>query len=134
MADTTQQIAMIAGAYLTVTGLGFLVSMDFYARMTAMGDRSDPVLLNLSGATHFIVGAIILSLHFRWATAPEIIVTLVGIAAVLKGLALIIVPEVTLMSPPQSKTFLRINAAGFLLVGVFLSVTGFGLSMPDLFS
>jgi hypothetical protein len=132
MEDTTRQIAMIAGSYLTVTGLGFLVSTDFYARMTSMGDRSDPVLINLSGAAHFVVGAIILSQHFRWSTAPETIVTLIGIIAALKGLALIVVPEVALRSPPQSKTLLRISATGFLLIGIYLCFIGFGPGVPDL--
>ena len=63
----TELIARIAGPYLLLTGLGFAISRDFYQRMVMGNAQADPILLNLSGAVHFIVGLIVLNNHFRWS-------------------------------------------------------------------
>lgn len=60
--NVTLYIARIFSAYLIVTGLGFLLSPNFFTQMMATTD-SDPVLINLSGMVHFFIGATILVLH-----------------------------------------------------------------------
>lgn len=120
MKEMTQVIGMMAGPYLIVTGLGFLLSTNFYERMVAGNANSDRITLNLSGAVHFLVGLAIVLRHFHWASLPEVIVTLIGIAALLKGMSLIAVPELTLKSPKNSKLTLRISGAVFILTGGYL--------------
>lgn len=121
----TELIASIAGPYLIVTGLGFLISRDFYKRMIANQNTANPILINLSGATHFVVGMTVLVNHFRWSTLPEVAVSLVGIAAVLKGVTLIVVPERTQDSPQMSNAGLLATSVGFLAMGAYLSFVGF---------
>lgn len=121
----TELIAMVAGPYLVATGLGFLVSNQFYARMVAENDTAHPVLLNLSGAAHFIVGMVIVVQHLRFGSVAEWVVSLLGIAAVLKGLSLIVVPELTLRSPKTSAATLRLSAVAYLLVGAYLGYVGY---------
>ncbi len=116
---------MIAGPYLLVTGLGFLLSADFYQRMIASSTNAEPMLVNLSGAAHFVVGLVILVQHFQWSTAPEIAVSLVGVGAAAKGAALIAVPGLTLKSPKLSKTGLRLTTTGFLAFGGYLAYIGY---------
>ena len=124
MTDMTQFIAMVAGPYLIVTGLGFLVSTRYYETMVTGGNPTDPVVINLSGAVHFLVGLIILIKHFRWDGVPEVVVTLIGLAALCKGVALIAVPELTLKSSATTRTKMRASGAGFLLVGSYLGYVG----------
>ena len=81
MDETTILFARLASAYLIVSGSGFLLSTKYYEKMVRGSATTDPVALNLSGAVHFLVGAFILIRHFRWASLPEVIVTLIGIAA-----------------------------------------------------
>ena len=69
--------------------------------------NTDPVTLNLSGAVHLLVGLSIVIQHFRWGSFLEGVVTLIGISAVLKGAALITIPELTLKSPKTNKRSLR---------------------------
>ena len=125
ISDMTEFIAMLAGPYLLVTGIGFLVSPAFYEKAVAGGEDADRVALNLSGAVHFLVGLLILVQHFRWGGPAEAVVTLVGVGALLKGAALIVVPELTLKSPKASRAGLRVSAAAFLLVGGYLAYVGF---------
>ena len=49
--DRTTIIARILSIYLSVTGLGFLVSNSYYSEMISQSG-SDPVLINLSGMVH----------------------------------------------------------------------------------
>ena len=121
----TQFIAMMAAPYLLVSGTGFLVSTAFYQRMTAESRTSDPVLINLSGAVHFLVGLLVLLQHARWQSLAEVVVTLIGVAALAKGAVLIVVLELALKSAKGSRTRLRLGAAGFLLVGAYLGYLGY---------
>ncbi len=121
----TQTIAMIAGPYLLVTGLGFLFSSDFYQRMIIDSVNADRMLINLSGAVHFVVGLVILAQHFQWSTAPEIVVSMVGVGATAKGTTLIAIPQLALKSPQSSGAGLRFSAAGFLAVGGYLAYVGY---------
>jgi len=125
MREITQFIATMAGCYLFITGLGFMFSTNFYEKMVAGNAHADPVTLNLSGAVHFLIGLSVVITHFHWDGPIEIIVTLVGFAALLKGTALIVVPEMMLKSPKTSRTSLRISAGGFVLLGAFLGYAGF---------
>lgn len=127
MLDITRHIAMIAGPYLIVSALGFLASTEFYRQMTAAGEATDKVTVNLSGACHFIVGMIILTRHFLWGSAAEITVTLLGAAATLKGAVLIALPQLTLKSARDSKASLYGSAAFFLIAGAWFSWVGYGM-------
>lgn len=120
----TETIARIAGPYLLVTAFGFLVSKGFYERMVLGNANADPVLINLSGAVHFVVGAVILANHWAWGSLAEGVVTLLGVAAVAKGASLIAVPELTLKSPKTVGATLMVSAAGFALWGGLLVWVG----------
>lgn len=121
----TELIASIAGPYLFVTGLGFLISRHFYKQMIAAQSTADPILINLSGATHFVVGATVLANHFRWSSLPEVVVSLVGLAAAMKGVTLIVVPERSQDSPKMKAAGLLATSAGFLAVGAYLLYVAF---------
>ncbi len=121
----TETIALIAGPYLLVTGLGFLLSEDFYRRMIIAQSKADPILLNLSGASHFVVGMTVLVNHWRWSTSAEIVVSLVGMAATLKGTGLILVPDLMMKSHQMGRHGLLISGITFLSIGAYLVYIGF---------
>ncbi len=65
--------------------------------------------------------------HNLWRTAPEIIITVIGFAALLKGAALILVPQAALKANDMSARVLRIIGTAFVVVGAYLGfVTYFG--------
>lgn len=120
----TEYIALIAGPYLLITGLGFLISSDFYKRMIAAQGSADPILINLSGATHLVVGLTVLVNHFRWTSPAEIVVTLVGAAASLKGVSLILFPDRMQASAQMSKVGIAFTGLGFCVIGAYLIWVG----------
>lgn len=104
----TYQIAKIVSVYFFVTGLGFLLSGDFYESMISH-TGTDPVLINLSGMVHFFIGMTIIVNHFRWRKPLQVVVTLSGFMYLLKGVLLIALPELTLQTndnPAQNPAML----------------------------
>ncbi|WP_144864770.1 hypothetical protein [Hyella patelloides] len=125
MKETTLFFAKLASAYFLVTGLGFLISTDFYEKMVQENASTDPVTLNLSGAVHFLVGLSILIQHFLWGSLAEVIITLIGFSAMLKGAALIVIPELTLKSPKTGQRAIRLSSVGFIIIGIYLGYVSY---------
>ena len=115
----------LAAPYFCVTGLGFLVSTEFYERMVRENASTDPVTLNLSGAVHLLIGLAVVVQHFRFGSLLETLITLIGIAALVKGSALIGVPELTLKSPKTGTTTLRVSGVAFVMVGFYLGFVSY---------
>ncbi|WP_282089214.1 hypothetical protein [Aquimarina algiphila] len=115
----TYKIGKIIAIYLIATGIGFLVSSEYYSKMIA-NSSSDPVLINLSGMVHFFIGMIILVNHFLWKNALQIIVTLLGLMFFLKGFFLIIFPEFILQSAGNTVKYPLAMPMGFIGVGIIL--------------
>lgn len=120
--NITKRIGRIVSMYYLVTGIGFLVSADYYARMVSH-TGTDPVLINLSGMVHFLIGMTILVHHFKWNKPLKIGVSLSGVFFMMKGLFLIAFPEMTLQTgnnPVQTPWIMSIAFIGFgLLIGYF---------------
>ena len=117
--NLTLLIARILSTYLLITGLGFLISGEYYSAMIAH-TGSDPVLINLSGMVHFFIGMTILVIHFRWRGVLQIVVTILGAMFFLKGAFLIALPELALQTGnnPAQKTWLM--AVLFVSAGTVL--------------
>ena len=114
-------IGRILTPYLIVTGLGFFFSSKFYISMIKGANKSDPVLINLSGMVHFLIGMVILINHFLWSGVLEIIISVLGFAFVLKGAFLIALPLLTLKSNNvPSVNRLRVMGIGFIVVGLII--------------
>ncbi len=114
--DRTTIIARILSIYLSVTGLGFLVSNSYYSEMISQSG-SDPVLINLSGMVHLFIGAAILTIHFLLKTPLQIVVTFLGIMFSIKGALLIVVPDIVLQSAENSAGLSPLVSLAFILVG-----------------
>jgi hypothetical protein len=117
MKDYSVIIGRIVSIYLIVTGMGFLLSSAYYSGMIAHTD-TDPVLINLSGMVHFFIGMTILVLNFKWKGALQIIVSVLGIMFLLKGVFLIMLPELTLQTSNNPAQVPWIMAVGFIAFGL----------------
>lgn len=128
--NITVCIARILSAYLIVTGMGFLLSPDYYSNMMQT-KGSDPILINLSGMTHFLAGMTIVVLHFKWRKVLEILVSLLGLFFLAKGAFLIAMPELTLQTGGnEAQLSLLAPAAGFLLYGAITAYLAWTRERP----
>ena len=118
--DITIIIGKIIGAYLLFTGLGFLLSGKFYKKMQENADKSDPVLINLSGMVHFLIGTAIVTNQFLWSSFLEVIISILGFVFLLKGFYLIVFPGLILKSNKASIKLLLISGIGYLIIGLVI--------------
>ncbi|QUI21587.1 hypothetical protein HZI73_04455 [Vallitalea pronyensis] len=122
--NITTRIGRIVSMYYLVTGLGFLISSDFFSKMiTHTG--SDPVLINLSGMVHFFIGMTILVHHFKWRKPIQVAVSLSGIFFLLKGAFLIALPELTLQTGNNPAQTPWAMAIGFIGVGLLIGYSAY---------
>lgn len=120
MNEVTLFIAKMMAVYLLVTGVGFFLSKEFYLRMLNDAQSEHPISINLSGMVHFFIGMAILLNHFHWNTHLEIAVSLIGIAFLLKGSLLIMIPNMMLKTNQVSIKVLPLSGIGFIAVGLYL--------------
>ncbi|MFC1962734.1 hypothetical protein ACFLWB_01880 [Chloroflexota bacterium] len=113
-------LGKIIAPYLFASGLGFLFSFNFYERLLRNSNKSDPLAVNLSGMVHFILGFAIVLQHNLWGSVLEILVTLVGFGLIIKGLTLIVLPNLTMKSSRVSVKYLYFSGATFLALGLYL--------------
>ena len=120
-------LGKILAAYLLVSGLGFLLSRDFYRKLRATSETSDRLTVNLSGMVHFILGMAIVTTHLLWGNLLQVLVTFTGIGFVAKGFAMIVFPGWTLRSSPVTERSLWLSGVAFVVAGlVFGYLSYFG--------
>lgn len=130
-AARTRTVARIVGPYLIVMATALFVRRDEMANLLP-SFMADDALVLATGAFTLMAGLAIVALHPIWRGPAALVVSFVGLAAVLKGAWLMIAPhwgaDVTaaLIATP----FALEAAAGFeILVGLWLIYVG-RLSKP----
>lgn len=87
----TQFIALAVGGYALAAGIGFFTHPG-KTRALFNGLKDNAALTYLTGVLVYAIGALILLAHWRWGSPLEIAVTLIGIGAVVEGLAFLVGP------------------------------------------
>lgn len=95
---TTQTLALIFGGYMVVAALKILFSPAFYMDMIA-GLKANTALSFLCGVLIYFLGAVLLGLHYSFATPLAGFVTVFSGLMALEGLAIMLVPSLILNLP-----------------------------------
>jgi hypothetical protein len=127
----TRTVARIVGPYLIVMAAALFARRDEMANLLP-GFMADNALVLATGAFTLMAGLTILALHPIWRGAAAFTVSLVGLAAALKGAWLMIAPHwgAEATGAFVATPFALEASAGFeLAVGVWLVYVGW-LSKP----
>lgn len=122
----TRTLARIVGPYMLIAGVALFLRRGEVADLFA-GFMQNPSLLFVSGAFTLMVGLVMIAAHHHWSSAAAIVISLVGIAAALKGATLMAFPqhgaEMTdaLLRQPLILTIAALIDAA---VGAWLTFTG----------
>ncbi len=86
--STTQILAVFIGLYMVAAGIGLLTGRGSYATMIEEL-RENTALGFLTGAFVFALGVAMVAVHNLWTGPLEIVVSLIGWAALIKGALLL---------------------------------------------
>lgn len=118
----TEAIALAIGGYALAAGIGFFTHPG-KTKALFDGLKQNTALSYVTGVLIYAVGALILIAHWQWGGPLEIAVTLIGIGAVIEGLAFLVGPGAFLAlfrglwenSPARAWAGLAIIAGGVLI-------------------
>ena len=122
-------IAQIIGLLFCIDAVGVLVNTAFYRRIVEEFIES-PALCYLGGILALFFGLFILNFNNAWTADWTVIITIIGWLSVVKGVLLIVFPNVFLhLSNWMRKgdAVMRYMGIIYLLLGLFLTFKGFGL-------
>ncbi len=123
--DRTRTAARIIGPYMLVMGLALLARGERLAAMLS-GFTTDQPLALVTGAFTLLAGLTLTALHWRWRGPTAVAISLIGIAATLKGASLMIAPDLLVGATQEwtQRPFITAVAMLQLMLGAWLSVAG----------
>jgi len=127
--ETSIYLAKLMGPIYLVVALGILINQDHF-RAIAKEVAASPALFYLTGVIALIIGGLIVLLHDVWSGWP-IVVTLIGWAAIAKGVVRTLAPGWAvetvskIIDNPNAVTATGLVA---LALGAFLTAMGYVLA------
>ena len=92
MNEMTLFLAQVFGPTLFIVSLGMILNPKFY--MKALQDfTNSPLGLIGSSIGLIAVGMVLVMKHFLWGSLTEIIVSILGLATLIKGILLAVMPQ-----------------------------------------
>jgi uncharacterized protein YjeT (DUF2065 family) len=125
MTDT--QIFQLLGIIYLAVGIGMLTTPDFYKKLIK-DFTENPLAIYLGGLVALAIGFLLVSFHNIWVRDWSVIITIIGWAALIKGLFLIILPKVSIKisnSFKETKKLLPVWSTIVIILGVLLCWLGF---------
>jgi len=128
----TEMIAIAIGAYALGAGISVLIDpRRFMAMLDGLRDRA--AANYMAGVSIYAIGAALLMVHHEWDGWLEVIVTLIGVAAVLEGLGWLVSPGLFFRFVHVFWKDRTIRAWGALAASFGLLMIGAGLYKADFF-
>jgi hypothetical protein len=120
---TTLVLAVLIGLMSLASGIGGYIDPSRWRTMFDELDRSPGLVLAMA-ILAFGFGAVIVSIHNLWTDPLAIVVTLIGWAALVEGIALLAIPQLYLGLARRLVAFARAWAVFAILLGAFLLAAG----------
>lgn len=126
MNETTLLVIQLAGPIFVAVGVGFLLNAKYF--LGAYKDfENSPMLVITLGMVTMLMGLLIVLNHNLWSSAPEVIVSLLGFGAIIKGVAFFLAPTYVakLAMSLMHKTLMMVSGAGIVILGGYLSLVAY---------
>lgn len=124
--NTTIFFAQLWGPILLAIGLGIFISRKYYTKLYRDLEKNSLAVLGL-GMGFMIVGIIQTAVHNVWSTLPQIIISTLGWATLLKGIVFLVIPGTVDKAGDWEAKSKLIPVAGVVMVfiGVYLTYLGY---------
>jgi uncharacterized protein YjeT (DUF2065 family) len=126
MNDVTLLVIRFLGPIYLAVGVGFLLNQNYYEEMYKKV-KGEPFMLLVTGMASMALGLAILNSHNTWTTFSEVLVSVIGWGALVKGAWISVCPKSVLkLSDKIMRKGLIAFSGGFaLLIGAGLTWLGF---------
>lgn len=101
MSPTTLYLSQLFGPILFITGLSVLINQDEYKKMMVKEFKEFTLSYHIAAIAALSVGIAVVLSHNLWNTLPEILVSLIGWGALLKGIIRLLSPETSMQLIPK---------------------------------
>lgn len=124
-AQRTRTAARIIGPYMAIAGVAMIIRADAWALILPSFMQDAPLVLATSAFT-LMAGLTLLALHHHWSSPAAVAVSLIAVAATLKGAWLMLAPDwgAPLTAAVVRSPILYAAAAFDLAVGLWLTFVG----------
>ena len=125
---TDAQIFQLLGIMYLAVGIGILINPAFYKKLMAVFSENPPVLY-ISGLAALVMGYLLVRFHNVWPSDWPVIITIIGWVALIKGLFLVLLPNVSIkvckFFESQMTKFFTVWAVVIAVAGAILVWLGF---------
>lgn len=126
MNETTLFLVQVMGPIFAIVGLGIILNSHNLAK--AFKDlNKEPFALFMASMAMIALGMAIVLKHFLWGSLPEVLVSIVGLAILVKGVMLAIMPNAfnKLIDSILSPLLARAGGVIWLIGGTYFCYIGF---------
>jgi hypothetical protein len=113
------QIFQLMGIVYLAVGVGILLNYSHYKKMIE-DFVNDTTALYLGGIMALVVGYLLVNYHNIWVKDWHVIITVIGWAALIKGLFILILPKSMIL---LTKAFLKLKSI-MIVETVFIIIVG----------
>jgi len=126
MNETTLLVVQLTGPVLLAMGAGFLLNPKMYAKVYS-GFSKNPFSVLIAGMLSMVMGLLIVMNHNLWSTPLEVIVSILGWGALVKGAAFMVIPPFyeKMGKIFLNKPFYTVVSLISIVLGGYLSWVGF---------
>jgi len=125
---TDKQIFQCLGVIYLAVGLGMLSNPQYYKQMM-MDFKNNRASMYMGGIFLLAIGFLLVTFHNIWAAEVSVIITVIGWIALVKGILLLVLPEMMMKSMDiflnKKNTALMVIASLVVILGVLLAWLGF---------
>lgn len=124
--DITTFIASIWGPIILAVGFGVFLNAAYYRRVYRDIEK-DSLAMLVFGMFAMAVGLIQVQVHNVWDTFPQIVVSLVSWAVLLKGVAFLIAPKFVDQIGDKwvNMSLVPFAGTGAIIIGAYLTYLGY---------
>jgi hypothetical protein len=124
--DLSIFVAQVAAIIYLAVGVGILLDKKYYAKVfdTVMKDMT---AMYLGGFMALIIGFALVTFHNEWVKSWEVLVTIIGWVALIKGVLLFAFPTtlIGLTKPFVNRKYLNVIAIVAIILGLVFGYFGF---------
>ena len=122
--DTSTYLGQVFGLLYTVIGIGIFINSELYLKLF-QEMKQNTLLLYLSGCASLTVGLTMVTFHNIWEADWRGIITFIGWMALVKGVLLLLKPELLLQKAAFWQQRMMLAGSITLLLGLYLGYNGF---------